>query len=294
MNAAGLDELLSVARTRLREPVPEGESIASDCLSFARARALALNPDRWTAAERSHAAGCRRCARLLESFEREMPHLSLWTLIRRRMGALAASERHAIGYHLEEGECRRCRAREERLGTAFDGIVRLPGPVPLPHPAAAGAATEGLDVSAWSAGGLVEAELAEEEGRILLEIRTRDAAWNHHLAGYALRSDHGQENGFLVLRPDVEGWYSAQAAFDPRALYSRLGGKCEEVLAGVLDVELLTGVEWEALAASVARSRGDPGVQAAWEAWAAEVIRRGETLSEEARPFLQSLLHTPS
>jgi hypothetical protein len=80
------------------------------CLPLSRARALALNPSRWTKDERAHAAMCRRCAHLVESFERNITHPSLWTLILWQLKKLTDDEAQAMWYHLEEGECQRCLA----------------------------------------------------------------------------------------------------------------------------------------------------------------------------------------
>jgi hypothetical protein len=319
MNDIGLDELLTRARRGLQalaqdpsagtraegDPLPsEGRAPETGaapevCLPFARARALTLNPDRWEPEERAHAAGCRRCARLLASFERQMPHLSLWSLVRRQLSRLAEDERRAVAYHLEAGECQHCRAREDRLRETLDRIVQFPAPLALPDPAFAGAATACLAAGARSSGGTLEAELFEEEGLIRLEVRTKDAALNHRLVGYALRGTRREDalEGFLVLRPDVEGWLTAHASFDPGEIYFRLRGRCEEVLISPILVDVLSTTEREALLASVMRGREDAAARAEWTAWATEMVQKSDRVSDQAWQLLcevRACLEMPS
>src|SRR3712207_1544657 len=119
MNEARLLDLLSEARALLARETPEREPAAPECLGFARAHALALNPARWLAAERDHVARCHRCRRLVASFVRQLPRLSFWSFLRRRLGGLAMEEQRAFTYHLEEGEYQLCRARDEQLAAAL-------------------------------------------------------------------------------------------------------------------------------------------------------------------------------
>src|SRR5205823_1416278 len=148
-------------------------------------------------------AGCRRCDRLVEMMAREMPHLSLWTLMKQRLGGLNEAERRSIDYHLEEGECSRCRARAGLLGAGAASAARFPGLL-LPAPHAVGAASGTLEMNARSPDGRLEAELLEEERQLVLEVRTREAELQHQLVGYALVGENRQVDGFLVLRADVE------------------------------------------------------------------------------------------
>ena len=292
MNSAELQQLLGTVRGAAgpRSEPEDGRGATSppphpfppECLSFERTRALALDPGRWRAEERRHTATCRRCRRLVASAEVQMPHLSLWTLLRHRLGSTSERERQAIAYHLEEGGCRRCRqvAGALAVGTSF----RLP-PFALPHPAAAGAATGALEVGGRSSDGRLEAELVEEERQILLEIRSREAALNHQMIAYTLRGAQQEMQGFLVLRPDVERWYAAQEIFDPELLYSRLQGRCEEVLIAPVGLEALPGVDRELLLAEAGRSRGNAEARAAWAAWASS---RAD-VSEETRRLLDEV-----
>jgi hypothetical protein len=285
MNKITFDELFAQARQRLSSR-PPARTGPPGCLLFARARALALNPDRWTASEQEHVAGCRRCARLVRDFERNMPHLSFWLLVRRRLGTLAGAEQRLVNYHLENGECRHCRARAASLEGQLDALVRAPGPFLLPHPAAAGAATPMLDVLARSADDHLEAELMREENQITLEVRTRLERLNHYLVGYALRGGQGEVvEGFTVLAPDVEGWYTGHAVYPVGDLYARLSGICEEVLVGPVHASMLTGEEREALLASAAGSRENDRMRAAWAAWLTACAAR------DLSPDMRELLH---
>jgi hypothetical protein len=80
-------------------------------LSFARARALVLNPALWQDQEREHVRQCGSCARLVEGMERAIPHPSWWQLLLRRLGRLSADEALVLRYHLEDGQCQRCLRR---------------------------------------------------------------------------------------------------------------------------------------------------------------------------------------
>src|ERR1051326_7451956 len=71
MNEAKLDQLLGGVRRKLHAATPTAVPPYPGCLPFERARALALDPERWREEEQAHAMGCRRCARLVRSFERE-------------------------------------------------------------------------------------------------------------------------------------------------------------------------------------------------------------------------------
>jgi hypothetical protein len=288
MNEARLDELLATVRGALRAGTAPGAPSAPGCLSFARARALVLDPERWRADERAHVAGCRRCARLLHTFEQEMPHLSLWSLLRSRLGRLASDEARAVEYHLREGGCRRCRERVERLGAALERVIQFPGPVPLPAPGAVGAATAVLDAVARSPDRVLEAELVEEDGRVLLEVRTKNATLKHRLVGYTLRGARqaDAQEGFLVLQPDVEGWLTAQTTFDPEELYSRLQGRCEEVLLCPVDTEVLSYAEREALLASAEQSRKEAAAREGWMAWVMEAVQKSESVSDRTWQLL--------
>src|SRR5687768_15044313 len=86
----------------------------------------------------NHAAGCARCGVPVAGVE--MPHPSLWTLLRMPLGILTPEEERSVHYHLEVAECRPCRVRWARLHERGDLALRFSVPVILPQPGAAGAA----------------------------------------------------------------------------------------------------------------------------------------------------------
>jgi hypothetical protein len=281
-----LDDLLAGVRERLRALYSNETVCPPGCLTFSRARLLSLEPDRTTVEERSHLEACHRCAQLLQTFAREMPHLSLWTLVRRHLGVIEEREQQAVAYHLEQGACRCCRQRADTLRGASDRLLQLSGPLVLPHPTAVAAATAQSHARARSRDGSLETELVQEGHQLTLELRTRNAALNHHLVGYSLRSGPRQREGFTVLRPDVEGWFTAETTFESRDLYTALGGRCEELLVLPAVEEVLGSSERDALLASAARDRTDVKARAAWTAWLAEAARRGEAFPPAAQRLL--------
>ena len=176
------------------------------CLEMARARELALDPARWTAREKEHASGCRLCANRVKLFEQGMPHLSLWMLIRRRMGLpLLPVEEHAVRYHLVEGGCRECRERDRRAAALLPNVTLLSGALPAPARPGVHASAPGAVTSASASGPAFDAELALERGRLGLEVRTRDSRWKHQLVGWTLATRRQREahERFAVLYPDV-------------------------------------------------------------------------------------------
>jgi len=70
MDEARVLELLAAAKQQMATD-EKTRLQSAECLSFPRAYALALNPSHWTKAERTHAAQCRTCARLVKGFQRE-------------------------------------------------------------------------------------------------------------------------------------------------------------------------------------------------------------------------------
>ncbi len=275
-----LEERLAALRARLAT-APATSISPRECLTFERARALALDPGRGTAVEERHRAGCRRCGLMLESFGRQLPHLSLWTLLRRQLGRLSEGERRVVRYHLMEGGCLRCRQREERLQALAGQATLLRGPILFRDPAMVGAATPRPQVTARSETGDLAAELVETGPEAILEVRTKQVALNHRLVGYSLAGAEGTlpEEGFQVLRPEVEGWYAGHVSLDAAALHARLLGRCEEVLVTLADPEALTVEEQDLVVAAAGRDAGDPAASAAWTAWAT-----GEEMRESAAP----------
>jgi hypothetical protein len=226
---------------------------------------------------------------MLAAFEREIPHLSLWTLLRATLRCPTERERDVLQYHLEEGGCRRCRRRAGQVSAAALAAVRFDTGTPLVRPAALGAGTAPAEAIGRSDDGALEAELFQENGQVVLELRTREAAFNHRLVGFLLRGERGPVEGFMVLQPDVDGWYTAEAAFAAGELHAALGGACHEVVLIPVAEELLAGAERDALLASAERARRDSRAGAAWRTWLEGIQAREEGLSREARPLMQEV-----
>jgi hypothetical protein len=272
-------------------PAPEPESVPRNCLTFARARELALNSTRWTTEEEKHAAGCPACVSLVARFERSMPHLSLWMLIRRRLGLpLLPVEEHAFQYHLVEGGCRQCGERDRRAGELLPTVTHLRGLLPTPLRPGVHAQTAPATTSASAAGNVVDAELALERGRLGLEVRTKDARWKHQLVGWTLatRREREARERFAVLYPDVEGWFVDHSWLDAKELGLGTNNPCQEILAAALDVELLTDAQRESIVGVVWRLEV-PAQRSAWREWALEQQQR-DHLCPHTRDVLERIL----
>jgi hypothetical protein len=281
----------------LFEPVPPGmadleagSAPTPQCLTFARARLLTLDPARTTGDETRHLAGCHRCAHLRDLIEREMPHVSTWLLIRRRLGLpLLPAELHTVEYHLESGGCRDCRRREAALADRLPKLVRLGSNLPVPMSRAVGASVPTAGVGSQSADGSLEAELVLERGRMGLELRTRSPHWRRQLVGWTLatRREREADERFAVLQPDVEGWFVDHTWLDVKRL--RLGpqNQCEEILAVALEPEHLGAPQRQRLLQSVrdasAEQRDD------WRQWAEEQCER-DALDPDDRQLLTQVL----
>ncbi|MCC2669115.1 MAG: hypothetical protein K0Q72_1586 [Armatimonadetes bacterium] len=246
-----------------------------DCLTFARARMLALDASRSTGDEDRHSAGCRRCARMRDLIEREMPHLSTWVLIRKRLGLpLFPAEQHMVAYHLKAGGCRDCAQREAALTDRFPKVVVLGGVLPVPLSRAVGASTPPVSAGGHSADGTLEVEVVLERGRMGLELRTQSPRWRHQLVGWTLatRREREADERFAVLQADVEGWFVDHAWLDVKRL--RLGpqNRCEEILAAALELEHLSAPQRQRLLQSVRDASAEQ--LADWRHWAAEQSER--------------------
>src|SRR5437660_11114559 len=101
MDDSRLDEILRAARER--PPSPSRPFSPPGCVLPARVRELVLDPSRATPVERDHTEHCPRCRSLVASIERNMPHPSLWLLLRRELGRLSDEAQRVATYHLEDG-----------------------------------------------------------------------------------------------------------------------------------------------------------------------------------------------
>ncbi len=258
----------------------------AECLSLPRFCAALLRGG-WTAAERAHIGGCAYCQKTREKVQRVLWHPTLWQVFLHNLNGGVAE----VAYHLEQDKCQPCLARCRCLEKVRNCIVSFLSPIPLRNPQVALAATgEPLDVTATSPDQRIEVQLVEDRDAMVLEVRTKDVALNHQLFGYALRDADGQEavTGFLVLREDVNDWYAAHVTFDLNELFATLNGQCRNAVVSLVEADMLTEAEREALLASVARDRDDAEAQAAWRAWAERAEQSG-TLPDDARQLIRDV-----
>lgn len=166
----------------------------SNCLSLTRGRALVLNPALWTNEERSHVVSCRRCAHLIESFERNIAHPSVWVLFLWLMGRLTDEEAQAMRYHLEDDNCQRClrvskslwlqslvkmvqagqRTVEHVMEVAKDAVTAF---APLPVQVGAFADTPRPPFQLWAQnedGSLTVVLRETDEGELVVHVQTPD------------------------------------------------------------------------------------------------------------------------
>jgi len=267
MDDARLETLISQVRARL-EAIPPAQPLwDQSCLTFVRARALALDPEQWTAGERQHANSCNRCRHLVESFHREIGHLSYWILLRDARGVAREWEQQQVDAHLEMDGCRYCRRRKEALAQRLSLWLHFPHVPALRDPATLLAAPAEPLVLARAEHADLEAELIDDRDDLSLEIRTKNPALDHKLVGYAFIATGGELvfEGFLLLVPDVEGWYTGQAALERAAFLGRSGRPGGTLEVSVPELELLGERETPLLRAAAAR---DETGRQAWLSWA--------------------------
>jgi hypothetical protein len=149
-----------------------------------------------------------------------------------------------------------------RARTAIEEQRRLGQilPIRFPNPAAWAADTaERLDVRGAAPDHDLEWRLVQDNGKILLRIRTKDQSFQDRLVKYQLRASEGENavSGFVVLRQTENDWYAARAAFSLEDLYTPLKGECQGVQIESVNPDQLTATDRVALAVSVTRSQGD-------------------------------------
>lgn len=288
MTETELEQVLDWVREQVYPPQTEDPEIPQGCFSFDRARELILDERRWTAAEREHRAGCGRCDRFMELFAAEMPHLPLGWLVRSLFSLSSPSEQLALRYHLVEGGCTQCADRLRQLERVKPSTAWFGTPFSLRRPGAARASVGELHLEQVSEDGRLEVELFQEDGQATLELRSKDAGLNHQLVGYWLTGTNVERGvaGYVVLHPDVDGWYTGQVRFDSAALYATLGGECRAAVLQPVDRAVLTRQEQDQLLESVQRDRQDAAAQRAWQAWAGQ---EDAGLREETRQMLTEI-----
>ncbi len=286
-----LEGVLRALRARLGEVGPSGPVFADGCLTFGRARALALDPERMTAQEQSHLETCRRCLTLLTSFLRDLPHLPYWVLLRKRLNLLSPQEQRWVEYHLVSGGCRKCRNRDERVAGSPNFPLLLPAPRQLPHPAEARAAVPEPEVLVRGKGENLEAELVLDRDQLSLEIRTRAEALHYTLVTYAFQDATGEAllDGYAVLGPDVDGWFSAEIPLNPRQFREEVFKMCRHLALAAVLPGGLSDEEWRAVEAAAPTQAGELQTRSAWQVWASRTLLSGASLSEAAIRALSHL-----
>lgn len=291
MDDEQLKQALNKLKQRLPPPLSGDPRRTAHCLTYSRARALALNPGRTTAAERAHTAQCRRCRHLLASFGRHLPHLSVWTLIRRQLGTLRPAEVEAVEYHLLHGGCRECAARVEQLAHSPLALLQLPAPHLLPDPAVAHAAVRAPEVLVRGHNGDLEADLVVDGDELCLEVRTRNPQHLHRLVGYVFEAETGEAllEGYLVLGPDTEGWYAAPQRIDPERLRADVLRCCQALLVMLAPPTSLNAEEWQRVRESAPGPDADAEVKGAWRAFSRKSLEQPEALPTVAVETLRSI-----
>lgn len=236
-----LDLALETLRGRLSVQEVPPELRTRECVPLTRLRLCALNPENGTPAEQCHFAECHRCARLLASARRQMPHLPIGVIIRGRLSLLTAAEQSLRSIHLTQGGCALCGQREATLGMLRLPVIRLAGPGPLPSASGVGAAED--ESAAGGTSGELEAELVVADDAVTLDIRTRDAETAARPVAYSVIGAGGSHDGLAWLRLDVEGWHTAQLRWEARAAAALPEGGIRGVVISGVPLEALTEEE---------------------------------------------------
>lgn len=262
----------------------------ASCLTPSRIRTALLRED-WTEAELEQLRTCRLCQSLRDKIRQRLWFPSLRQLVLYRLGKLTGEEAEAVRLHLERDQCRRSLERLRQIEAVQGALATLLQPFALPTSQPAYARTTApFEITFTAPDQRLEAQLTEMGDQIVLEVRTKDAQWNHQLFGYTLTDAEGQEavSGFLVLRPDVNNWYAATVAFPREALATTLKGQCRDVVVSPIAPRMLTAQEQEALLASLERDWADAEAQSAWRAWVEHALQDAE-LPQEARQVLEKI-----
>jgi hypothetical protein len=125
------------------------------------------------------------------------------------------------------------------------------------------------------------ASFVEDEGQYVLEVKTRDSVWNGQLLRYVFHNARNQPalSGFLLVRPDVNGWYTATRTFRSETLFLAAGGQDLNPEVAVADVQELTASDRQALQESIESDRGDGEALAAWKTWAEANIQHKHNIA---------------
>lgn len=262
----------------------------AECLTYLRARAVALDPAGESARESAHLRGCRRCRQTKASFTRHLPHLSLWTLIRRRLGLLLPSEARVVEYHLEAGRCQVCAARAASLAQARLAALQLPRPLAPANPRAASAAGPAPEVLAKGQQEGLLADLVPDRDGYCLEVRTHNPRHFQRLVAYVFEGASGEalREGYLVLGLDDEEWYSAHELIAPDQFRAEVESACQALRVAVVEPAFLSAEEWQRVAAAAPGAEADAGTQADWLAFCRRSQEEAD-LSPDATEALRAI-----
>jgi hypothetical protein len=294
MDDEGLDRALQSLKRRTVASLPEREPGEPECLPFARARLLALNPAFETRAERLHLTTCRACRRLVERFAEAVPHLPFWTLLRRRAGALSPEERRVVEYHLDAAGCQLCAARAAQLETTVAAVLELPCAIVVTPREVVRAAVPGPTVLLRGGDAELEADLVRDRDELSLEIRTRQSRLAHSLVAYRFEDREGTEllSGFALLAPDVEGWFAAETALDAAELNGDFS-RCEALLVSPVNPLALSGDDWRQVLAIAPPVGTDPALRPAWVTFISATLARPDSLPDPVVASLRAWLAAP-
>lgn len=285
------EERLSELLTRYKQTLESPGSLRTGeagCLGLEQIRRRVLTGAA-TADEERHLVSCRRCARLLEQMQAQMPHLPIRVLLGSERNLLSPTEQRATDRHLSPDGCHWCHARAGAVHRLQKRVADWHEPLPLPHPNALAAGTRGLTALATATDAGLEAEFTEEGSRLVLEVRTHDPRLNYSLVSFLLygRQRRSWVEGFTVLRPDVDGWFTGFVSFGKGDLYSRLSGCCERILVSPVEPLLLSPSERNPLLTSLP-APGDASAFGAWGRWLAEAERQLEAHPDSLHPSTPS------
>lgn len=104
-----IDELLlNIHREELERDEERYREETSGCPSWARARALALDPSATTDAERAHLRSCSHCAARMSSLQ-SLIHPPLLDILKHELGLLNGDAALETEHHLREEGCWQCK-----------------------------------------------------------------------------------------------------------------------------------------------------------------------------------------
>jgi hypothetical protein len=282
------------------------------CPALPRWRRSILS-EKWPAEDQPHLRGCSYCRQIVDVLLQRLWHPSTAELFAHVRRGQDAKEEATVAAHLEKDDCQRCRRRlallradgglarlveqargdrraAERLKDALLswGVMRLPS-FALRNPRAAPLSGHPLELAS-PRGSDPAATLVEQQGQYLLEVKTKNAAWNRQILRYQVEDVGGRPavNGFLLLRADAHGWFAAPRLLEARTLYDAVQGKCQDPRVELLDPQELTTRDHPIVVASARADRHDAAARAAWREWAG-LVGKGEQVADDLRRLAEEV-----